>query len=136
MRLNERTAAELSQRRLDRARVDAMPLPLPHDAISIHVRHGDKHKEMALRSWSEYLQRAEDVVVARNVSTKTLFLSTEDPQVVEEAQHNEDWNVLVLPYNRTNGDFEGINAEGVSCCVVARGVHFFCTCAEQCCIRP
>lgn len=59
---------------------------LPHGTISLHIRHGDKHKEMALVPTSAYLQEAARLVKLSpiNLAPYRIFLSTEDPGSVNE----------------------------------------------------
>lgn len=64
-----------------------MPFPLPHHSVAIHVRHGDKDSEMNLVPFSKYLSAAADIINAnpsRGMFSKTVFLSTEDPLVIDE----------------------------------------------------
>lgn len=64
-----------------------MPFPLPHHSISIHVRHGDKASEMNLVPFSSYISAATKVAnenPSRGTVSKTIFLSTEDPLVIDE----------------------------------------------------
>lgn len=82
--------------------------------VSVHVRHGDKSREMELHSWDEHLQRIDELVRGRGIEERSIFLSTEDPQVVEAATAQRDWKVYVLPYERDNGDFGHVNQRGVS----------------------
>ncbi|KAG5189461.1 hypothetical protein JKP88DRAFT_146856, partial [Tribonema minus] len=85
-RLNPPTSRELITRRLAHAAAGTAPLPLPDDTVSMHVRHGDKAFEMVLRSWQEHRTRADELAMARHFEGRTLFLSTEDPEVVTEAR--------------------------------------------------
>lgn len=53
----------------------------------MHVRHGDKSTEMSLVPFSTYLTKASDVVAinpSRGSFSKAVFLSTEDPNVIDE----------------------------------------------------
>lgn len=64
-----------------------MPFPLPHHTISIHVRHGDKASEMTLVPFSSYISAAAKIAdqnPSRGTVSKTVFLSTEDPLVIDE----------------------------------------------------
>jgi len=58
-------------------------MDIPHPVISIHVRRGDKHKEMRLLDLDDYLQHALPLMLAFGV--KNIFLSTEDPAVIQRA---------------------------------------------------
>jgi hypothetical protein len=59
---------------------------LPHGTISIHIRHGDKHKEMALVPTEDYLKEAARLVKLHPIflSPYRIFLSTEDPSAIDE----------------------------------------------------
>lgn len=61
--------------------------PLPRGVVSIHVRHGDKGREMTLVPSSVYLEAAETYgKVAGSLGTvRAAFISTEDPGVLEAA---------------------------------------------------
>ncbi|KAG5189553.1 hypothetical protein JKP88DRAFT_206076 [Tribonema minus] len=113
-RLNPQTSRELISRRRAHAAAGTVPLPLPNDTVSVHVRHGDKGAEMALRSWQEHKTRADELAKARRFRGRTAFLSTEDPEVVKEAHADGTWDILVLPYRRDNGDFAQMAELGVS----------------------
>lgn len=94
------------------------PPSLPTRLITVHIRWGDKKKEMRLRPIKEYVQAVLDLTqqpplsfasTPPSKSTSTIpssvgvFLATEDPQAVHEFQeaakwHN--WTVYVDPYFR------------------------------------
>ncbi|KAJ6264117.1 hypothetical protein Dda_0259 [Drechslerella dactyloides] len=62
-----------------------MPFPMPEGTVSIHVRHGDKGSEMRLVPFNDYVVRAEKFVAENPLGTwKRAFLSTEDPNVIEQ----------------------------------------------------
>lgn len=64
-----------------------MPFPLPHHSISIHVHHRDKASEKSPVPFSKYLSTAAnlaDASPARGTFSRTVFLSTGDPAVIEE----------------------------------------------------
>ena len=82
------------------------PFPLPHGTVSIHVRHGDKAKEMTLKPLSDYVSAAEKLVNQNPMGfAKMAFISSEDPTVFEEAGEitflhkgptsNENWTFFV-----------------------------------------
>ncbi|KAG5187193.1 hypothetical protein JKP88DRAFT_307816, partial [Tribonema minus] len=98
-RFNKRTSRELIQRRQRSAARGAPPLPLPPNTFSIHVRHGDKWKEMNLQSWDAHLHAADVAARARGVpaSQRFVYLTTDDPRVVESALATHGWTVYVLP---------------------------------------
>eukprot|EP00276_Gloeochaete_wittrockiana_P010782 CAMPEP_0184648108 /NCGR_PEP_ID=MMETSP0308-20130426/5186_1 /TAXON_ID=38269 /ORGANISM="Gloeochaete witrockiana, Strain SAG 46.84" /LENGTH=399 /DNA_ID=CAMNT_0027079689 /DNA_START=86 /DNA_END=1282 /DNA_ORIENTATION=+ len=59
-------------------------LQLPRPIINIHVRHGDKGQEMELLPLSKYMAYAQQI--ANETGVHDVFLSTEDPTVIAEAQ--------------------------------------------------
>eukprot|EP00223_Ostreococcus_mediterraneus_P000919 CAMPEP_0179719174 /NCGR_PEP_ID=MMETSP0938-20121108/3290_1 /TAXON_ID=548131 ORGANISM="Ostreococcus mediterraneus, Strain clade-D-RCC1107" /NCGR_SAMPLE_ID=MMETSP0938 /ASSEMBLY_ACC=CAM_ASM_000576 /LENGTH=552 /DNA_ID=CAMNT_0021593003 /DNA_START=420 /DNA_END=2078 /DNA_ORIENTATION=- len=58
-------------------------MDIPHPVVSIHVRRGDKHKEMRLLDLDDHLRHALPLMLAFGV--KNIFLSTEDPEVIQRA---------------------------------------------------
>ena len=63
--------------------------PLPHPFVSIHVRHGDKGNEMHLHAFSEYLNATR--VLLKHPRGASVFVSTEDGAVIDEAAENKEW---------------------------------------------
>ncbi|RFU27284.1 hypothetical protein B7463_g9043, partial [Scytalidium lignicola] len=62
-----------------------LPFPMPEGTISMHVRHGDKGSEMRLVPFNNYVVRAEKFGAENPLGTwKRAFLSTEDPNVIEQ----------------------------------------------------
>lgn len=59
---------------------------LPHGTISVHIRHGDKHKEMVLVPTMAYLEQAAALVKLHPIGLAPyrIFLSTEDPSAIDE----------------------------------------------------
>jgi hypothetical protein len=86
----------------------AASLPLPRGTVSIHIRHGDKSKEMKLVPTSRYLQAAEDLVEMNPFGyQRTAFMSTEDPSAIEEmvaSSHSERWRWLWWDVPRINSN--------------------------------
>ena len=114
MRLNARTASWLQAKRQAAVTAGYMPAIMPADTISIHVRHGDKHREMTLRSWREHLAEAKRLVADRQLKNPVIFLSTEDPEVIKEAQQFKEWQILYVIWDRRNEDFMQTVHAGVS----------------------
>eukprot|EP01060_Flectonema_neradi_P011376 TRINITY_DN1845_c2_g2_i1.p1 TRINITY_DN1845_c2_g2~~TRINITY_DN1845_c2_g2_i1.p1 ORF type:complete len:503 (+),score=74.39 TRINITY_DN1845_c2_g2_i1:110-1618(+) len=70
------------------------PQGMPTKLLGIHVRHGDKYKEMRLIPFSKYMVVAENLR-SQDPELKSIFLSTEDPGVIKEA----------LAYSKSKWDF-------------------------------
>ncbi|CAM9963920.1 unnamed protein product, partial [Phaeothamnion confervicola] len=69
---------------------------------------------MSLKSWDENVALAEALAADRHFSGRHIFLSTEDPEVVEEAIREEAWSVMVLPWRRGNENHEELMEMGDS----------------------
>jgi len=70
----------------------------PTRSISMHIRHGDKWKEMRVHPLADYLEVAawfKDEY--GNHSLDTILLSSEDPVVFNEIQNNTNWKVYYNP---------------------------------------
>ena len=64
---------------------DAASVPLPRGTVSIHIRHGDKSKEMNLVPTAKYLKAADELVLHNPFGYRKVgFMSTEDPGAIEE----------------------------------------------------
>ena len=74
------------------------PDGIPKKIIGIHVRHGDKYKEMRLLSFSKYMSIAEDLR-RKDPELTSIFLSTEDPSVIKEAS---EYSINVWKFYFTN----------------------------------
>lgn len=115
MRLNDRTARLLQQRRIALAEFQLLPLPLPAGTISIHIRHSDKRSEATLVPTTEYWKAALDLysnLTSNKHATKsqTIFLSSEDAAVFGEeldnftsSVHNQ-WAVYHIPGTKAQGN--------------------------------
>ncbi|KAG5180207.1 hypothetical protein JKP88DRAFT_279904 [Tribonema minus] len=100
LRFNARTARELALRRLRAAASGAVPLPLPPGTAAVHVRHGDKFKEMALMSWRDHLAAVEAAAERERWPERRLYVSTDDAAVAAEVAAPggvPGWTVHVLP---------------------------------------
>ena len=113
-RMNSRTAAYIRNQRLALAEVGRVPLPLPVGTVSVHVRHGDKFKEVPPVPFDEYLRRLRRMAQVFGLpSPVPTFLSTEDPAVIHEARTNNDLLIFNIPYERFNyRDISEIQREG------------------------
>jgi hypothetical protein len=94
MRLNAATVRVVAGLRANASMLAVTPkhagalntVPFPPGVIHAHVRHGDKATEMALLETPAYFLAAEGLVRAQPLAfSRALFLSTEDPLVVDEA---------------------------------------------------
>lgn len=120
MRLNDRTVRALAilRKAEHMVRIGGKPVPaqaqllhqpvfpLPAGVVSLHVRHGDKGTEMTLVPWSAYQTAAERLFKMQPLFLqRTMFVSTEDPGVVRDANATKDWTTLHsdIPRHNSNG---------------------------------
>jgi hypothetical protein len=92
---------------------------VPHPLISVHVRHADKSSEMNLLPLSAYMDIINrsgiyEKVWRRRLSVfgtgsdfskygaRHIWLSTDDPQVLEDTRNYSQFNFYWLRYPRTN----------------------------------
>ena len=81
-------------------------LRVSHPIMSIHVRRGDKQREMTMLDLEDYLQYA--IPICLGFGVRNIFLSTEDPDVVARAfVAYSSFNWIVTDDIRQNPDFEG-----------------------------
>jgi hypothetical protein len=83
------------------------PVEVPSNLVVVHVRWGDKYKEMALPSMDEYIQATNRIVEARRdrqrlsgratESDVHIFLATEDPKAIHAFTEQADpsWKIYV-----------------------------------------
>jgi hypothetical protein len=80
---------------------------VPKDLITVHIRWGDKEREMQLVPIYKYIQAIQRVLrdrpkssTSNNDKTVNIFLATEDPQAVQEFQNlaPSEWNIYVDQY--------------------------------------
>ncbi|XP_024543179.1 uncharacterized protein LOC9660872 isoform X4 [Selaginella moellendorffii] len=64
---------------------------MPQPLLSIHVRQGDKAREMEVVSFDEYMKLA-NVLRRRFPHVRNVWLSTEMQNVVDESKEYKDWN--------------------------------------------
>jgi len=121
MRLNQHTLEAVSELRKSnsmamlspaenptRQQVLRLPqpvFPLPRGTLSLHVRHGDKYKEMQLQPYSKYMAGA-DYLTAMNPNflRPLIFLSTDDPAVVQESFGYTEWATIYSDISRVNSN--------------------------------
>jgi hypothetical protein len=98
---------EEAKRQLNRVFLDRVPL----DLITVHIRWGDKEKEIKLLGIGSYIQAVKEILKQRKrpLDQANVFLATEDPRALEEFQSAapDGWKVYVdqyfhdlLPYRR------------------------------------
>eukprot|EP00276_Gloeochaete_wittrockiana_P010349 CAMPEP_0184652738 /NCGR_PEP_ID=MMETSP0308-20130426/10440_1 /TAXON_ID=38269 /ORGANISM="Gloeochaete witrockiana, Strain SAG 46.84" /LENGTH=286 /DNA_ID=CAMNT_0027087785 /DNA_START=498 /DNA_END=1358 /DNA_ORIENTATION=+ len=82
-------------------------LKLPRPIISMHVRYGDKWKEMRLIPFETYIDIARKLKAEHGVAN--ILLSTETPWLVEETKKYPEFNWYIAPINAIseNGTPEG-----------------------------
>eukprot|EP01064_Diplonema_japonicum_P012334 TRINITY_DN19819_c0_g1_i1.p1 TRINITY_DN19819_c0_g1~~TRINITY_DN19819_c0_g1_i1.p1 ORF type:complete len:492 (+),score=83.55 TRINITY_DN19819_c0_g1_i1:37-1476(+) len=82
---------------------ETFPNGVPNKMIGMHVRHGDKYKEMKLIELPEYLKAAAELR-EKEPDLRHIFLSTEDPGVLEESKNyeKEGWIFHWTKNNRSN----------------------------------
>lgn len=83
---------------------------VPPNLITVHMRWGDKRKEMKLRKVSEYIGAVRQILEKRKIGNEqsvNIFLATEDPEALKQFRDAvpSDWNIYVdqfytemLPY--------------------------------------
>jgi len=85
-------------------------LEMSHPIMSMHVRRGDKHKEMRLLDLEDYLQYS--IPICLGFGVRNIFLSTEDPDVVDRALIDYPaFNWVFTDDIRKNPSFEGFMQE-------------------------
>lgn len=87
----------------------------PNDLITIHIRWGDKKREMKLIRIQQYLDAIHQLLKERPRPVVKIFLATEDPEAVQQFQHHApvDWNIYIdqfytelLPYR--SDEYNGV----------------------------
>eukprot|EP00455_Lapot_gusevi_P013804 TRINITY_DN16809_c0_g1_i5.p1 TRINITY_DN16809_c0_g1~~TRINITY_DN16809_c0_g1_i5.p1 ORF type:complete len:386 (-),score=52.82 TRINITY_DN16809_c0_g1_i5:22-1179(-) len=86
---------------LCRVKQEIAPYGFPRPLISVHVRHGDKWIEMDLLPFSQYMAAAE-AIRKQNPLVRTIFLSTENQHVIEQARTYKNWTFLYTHNLRLN----------------------------------
>ncbi|GBG82572.1 hypothetical protein CBR_g34948 [Chara braunii] len=75
---------------------------IPRPFVSLHVRLGDKGKEMRLAPFSEYMALAEQIR-RQFPHAKFIWLSTEMQEVIEETKNYPTWTFLYTDVPRQKG---------------------------------
>ena len=91
LRPNPRTLQEIAARK-----AKSFARQIPFGTISVHIRHGDKAREMVLVPDEVYLRKAEELLAAFPELTRTIFLSTEDSESVKFFRQVSNWTVLLV----------------------------------------
>jgi len=90
---------------------------IPHPLKSLHIRHGDKAKEAGLIPVSAYMKMIEDEQLKEKYGARSIFLSTEDPESVDDLlrEYNTTWDIYYTKVPRFNlsplGSMERIGPE-------------------------
>ena len=116
MRLNNATLRAVSRMRHQQSlhyvsRKAKLPFPLPSTSISIHIRGGDKYREMSLVSPYRYIQAVLDIFkqMPMSYSSRTLFVSADDENSLQEARQYAEKAMLPFIYSkidRMSGGFD------------------------------
>ena len=105
LRPSVETRKEISDRRM---RMFSGHSGVPEGSISLHVRHGDKYIESNIRPLRDYVSAASMIAdTDARYSMRRIFISTEDPEVIEEAEkladrENGGYKVMFTEYERKN----------------------------------
>lgn len=69
----------------------------PDDLVTVHVRWGDKKREMKLVPMNEYIQAIHQILEERPRPEVNIYLATEDPEAVAQFQKQAPphWNVYM-----------------------------------------
>lgn len=87
----------------------------PSNLITVHIRWGDKNREMKLLSIQQYMNAIQQLIQERSRPTVNIFLATEDPEAVQQFQQQApaDWKIYVdqfytelLPHR--NEEYNGV----------------------------
>lgn len=74
-------------------------LPHPDDLITVHIRWGDKGREMELRSVERYIGNISEMIMTRPKNREHMplhiYLASEDPEAIRQFLENapKDWNI-------------------------------------------
>jgi hypothetical protein len=84
----------------------ANAFPLTRGTISMHIRHGDKGREMMLVADEAYFAAAEELVLMNPMGlARTAFISTEDPATIAVASEGySDWAMMWYDLPRINSN--------------------------------
>jgi len=106
MRLNDKTVTEVAEMR-SKVSLHYMsggkpaPFPLPPGTVNAHIRHGDKHVEMALVPSEKYVQAFTSLI--RNMPnsfSRVLFVSADDEKAVDTCRGLTEERNMTYIYTR------------------------------------
>jgi len=84
---------------LDEVENTRMSLDLPKDYVAMHVRHGDKWKDVELVDFSVYM----DIVIKNYPKNTTVLIMTSDQQVIDDSALYPDYRFVWTDYPRFYG---------------------------------
>eukprot|EP00977_Amphora_coffeiformis_P012877 scaffold3271_cov181-Amphora_coffeaeformis.AAC.4 len=72
----------------------------PENLVTVHIRWGDKGREMKLVSAAQYVNAVRKLLPANTTRTGNIFLATEDPAAVQafRSAAPPEWNIFVDAY--------------------------------------
>eukprot|EP00993_Chasmostoma_nieuportense_P000046 NODE_1042_length_1690_cov_18.112604_g979_i0.p1 GENE.NODE_1042_length_1690_cov_18.112604_g979_i0~~NODE_1042_length_1690_cov_18.112604_g979_i0.p1 ORF type:complete len:318 (+),score=71.86 NODE_1042_length_1690_cov_18.112604_g979_i0:544-1497(+) len=90
---------------LIRKRQELFPNGLARHTIGIHVRHGDKFHEANPQPLPKYMRAAMELRLQRYPDARHVWLSTEDPLVIQEAEerYSDQWQFNYTNFKRVQG---------------------------------
>jgi len=110
MRPNRRTLDEIARLRTQVFEHSV----IPQGTINIHVRHGDKKYEMRLHELPDYMVALERMISSTPTIKPQVFLSSEDPKVIEDARAYSNITFYYTSEERKNQDFKDLISQGSS----------------------
>jgi len=91
------------------------PFPLPRGSISIHIRHGDKGKEVSLIDTGIFIAAAQGLEEENVLGLERFaFISTEDPEVIEfvSGSNGNREKIDIVPWTYAWFDLPRHNSNG------------------------
>ena len=106
MRLNTDTIRAVVRHRTDQSfhyhtNCNTTPFPLPANTIAMHIRGGDKWKEMTLVPPSKYIATAVGLFenMPLSFSSRSIFVSSDYEAAIQETSHNAEKMGLSVTYS-------------------------------------
>lgn len=106
MRFNDVTVSEVSSMRMEKGLNymtggGSAPFPLPPGVVNAHIRHGDKHMEMALVPSENYVKAFTSMIQNMpNSFSRVLFVSTDDEKAIETCKQLTENMKMTFIYTR------------------------------------